>query len=433
MTANKLGPIPNGLIIPLKKLERQTMIIRKRSLATALVLAVAASGAIVAPSFAAVNPAKTVTIWMDSNAKDDEQTPIIAAWAKTQGITINIVYKKDIRNEFIKAVPEGKGPDLLFGAHDWTGQLVGSGTVAPIVIGSLGKQFTNNTKSAFMIGGKLYGLPIFTENIALIWNKRDGEDPTGKTMAQLIASKPGLGMPIQKANTNGDPYHMSVFASSFGLTLGGYSKAGWTSKLGYGGAGADAYAQWLVDNGQKLVAVDGWDKSACHLQSGGYLISGPWMYNHGQDTISGCASKPLTKDQIGIAKIPSAGGKTVHQFSGTKGYWQSVKVAGSKNSVTVGKVLRYIGVADFQTAFQKKGNTIPANLGSLAVLSDKALDAFRAAGTDAYPMPSWVYLDSVWAKVGQAEQALVWGTSTGNPGDFLRKAIASLQATVDAA
>ena len=106
--ANKLSPIPNGLIIPLKKLERQTMILRKRSLATALVLAVAASGAIVAPSFAAANAANTVTIWngAETSAKD-AQTPIIAAWAKTQGITINVVYKKDLRNEFIKAVPEG--------------------------------------------------------------------------------------------------------------------------------------------------------------------------------------------------------------------------------------------------------------------------------------------------------------------------------------
>jgi hypothetical protein len=27
----------------------------------------------------------------------------------------------------------------------------------------------------------------------------------------------------------------------------------------------------------------------------------------------------------------------------------------------------------------------------------------------------------------------VWGTSTGTPGDFLRKAVTSLQSTVDAA
>jgi arabinogalactan oligomer/maltooligosaccharide transport system substrate-binding protein len=410
------------------------MILRKRSLATALVLAVAASGAIVAPSFAAENPAKIVTIWNGAtSAKEDEQTPIIAAWAKTQGITINVVYKKDVRNEFIKAVPEGKGPDLLVGAHDWTGQLVGAGVVAPIVIGSLGNQFSKPMKSGFEVGGKLYGMPIYSENIALIWNKRDGKDPKGMTMAELIASTPGLAMPIQKANANGDPYHMSSIASSFGLTLFTRTKTGWTKDVGYGATGADAYAAWLVENGKKLVATDGWDKSACHIQNGGYAISGPWMYNHAQDTISGCAGKPLKKDEVGILNIPSAGGKVVHQMSGVYGYWQSVKVAGAKNSVNVGKVLRYIGGAEFQSAFQKKANNIPANAEARAQLTDKNLTAFGAAGLNAYPMPAWVFLDSVWAKIGQAEQALVWGTSTGTPGDFLRKAVTSLQATVDAA
>jgi arabinogalactan oligomer/maltooligosaccharide transport system substrate-binding protein len=409
------------------------MILRKRSLATALVLAVATSGVIVAPSFAATSTAsKTVTIWSGaSSAKDDEQTPIIAAWAKTQGITINVVYKKDVRNEFIKAVPEGKGPDLMVGAHDWTGQLVGAGVVAPLAIGSLGSEFSKEMKSGFTVNNKLYGMPIYSENIALIWNKRDGKDPSGMTMDQLIASKPGLAMPIQKSATNGDPYHMSAIASSFGLTLFTRDSGGWTKTLGYTGAAATAYANWLVANGQKLVPTDGWDKSACHIQNGGYAISGPWMYNHVQDTISGCAGKPLTKDQVGITNIPSTGGKTVHQMSGVYGYWQSVKVSGAKNSVNVGKVLRYIGGAEFQVAFQKKANNIPANASARAQVTDKNLTAFGQAGLSAYPMPSFVFLDTVWAKVGQAEQALVWGTSTGSSGDFLRKATASLQTTID--
>ncbi len=410
------------------------MILRKRSLAITLVAAIAATGMIVAPSNAATSAAKIVTIWSGAaSAKDDEQTPIIAAWAKTQGITVNVVYKKDTRAEFIKAVPEGKGPDLMVGAHDWTGTLVGSGTVAPIVTGSLASQFSKDMLSGFTIGGKLYGMPIYTENIALIWNKRDGKDPKGLTVADLIASKPGLAMPIQKAALNGDPYHMSAFASSFGLNLYTRDNSGWTKKLGYGLSGSDAYAAWLVANGPKIIGTDGWDKSACHIQSGGYAISGPWMYNHVQDTISGCASKPLTKDQVGIAVIPSVGGKTVHQFSGVYGYWQSVKVARQANAINVGRVLRYVGSPEFQLAYQAKANNIPANKVAASQVKDVNLAAFAAAGSTAYPMPAWVFQDTVWAKLGQAEKALYEGTYTGDAGDFLRKAVAALQTTIDAA
>ncbi|MCF8535206.1 MAG: extracellular solute-binding protein, partial [Candidatus Nanopelagicaceae bacterium] len=238
------------------------MILRKRSLATALVLAVAASGAIVAPSFAAVNPAKTVTIWVGvADATKDQQTPIIKEWAKSQGLTINVVYNKG-RADFIKAVPEGKGPDLMVGAHDWTGQLVSSGTVAPIVVGSLNTKFSKAMKSGFTINGKLYGMPIYTENIALVYNKSKAKDPKGMSWEQLLASSRGVTLPFTRGGTGNDPYHMSPIATSFGISMFTRNSSGWTTTVGYTGSGADKYAAWLATNGPKFVD-GGWDQMVC--------------------------------------------------------------------------------------------------------------------------------------------------------------------------
>ncbi|MFM8448262.1 MAG: hypothetical protein ACKN92_08920, partial [Candidatus Nanopelagicaceae bacterium] len=215
-------------------------------------------------------------------------------------------------------------------------------------------------------------------------------------------------------------------------TLFTRDKSGWTSTLGYGGAGADAYANFLAGDAKNIIRpADGWDQSACTLQKGAYIISGPWMYNHGQDTISGCSAKALKASEIGIANIPSAGGKTVHQFSGVYGYWQSSKVAGQPNAVSVGKVLRYVGSAEFQLALNKAGNNIPVNQQALKSMTDKNLAAFGLAGVNAYPMPSFVFMDTVWSKVGSAEAAILAGKYTGTPGDFLRKAIAAAQAAID--
>jgi maltose-binding protein MalE len=155
------------------------------------------------------------------------------------------------------------------------------------------------------------------------------------------------------------------------------------------------------------------------------------MYNHAQDTISGCSAKALKASELGIANIPSAGGKTVHQFSGVYGYWQSSKVAGQPNAVSVGKVLRYVGSAEFQLALNKAGNNIPVNQAALKAMTDKNLAAFGIAGVNAYPMPSYVFMDTVWSKVGSAEAAIIAGKYTGTPGDFLRKAIAAAQAAID--
>ena len=399
-------------------------------LATTAALAV--SGILV-PVANAASAARTVTILSGAkSAEQDKNTPIITAWAKTQGITVNVVYKDGptARDEFIKSVPTGKGPDLLVGAHDWTGPLVGSGTIVPVVLGSTGNQFSKATKSGFTFEGKLYGVPIYTENIALIWNKRDSVDPAGKSLVDLITSKDGLA--ITRDLTNGDPYHYSSIASSFGLDFYTRNSSGWTKTLGYGKSGSDAYADFLVKYGKKIIRpADGWDAKACAIQKGAYAISGPWMYNHVQDTISGCSAKPLKKSEVGIANIPSAGGKTVHQFSGVYGYWMSSKVSGQPNAVSVGKVLRYVGSAEFQLALNKAGNNIPVNAQALSAMSDKNLAAFGKAGVNAYPMPSYVFMDTVWSKVGSAEAALIAGKYTGTPGDFLRKAIAAAQAAID--
>lgn len=405
---------------------------RFRVLGVITVAALAVTGLVV-PSANAATASRTVTIMSSAkSAENDKLSPIIVAWAKTQGIDVKVVNKDFVaaRDEFIKSVPTGKGADLLIGPHDWTGPLVGAGVIVPVTLGSLGNQFSAATKSGFTFGGKLYGVPIYTENIALLWNKRDSVDPAGKSLVDLITSKDGLA--ITRDLTNGDPYHYSSIASSFGLPFYVRDKSGWTQKLGYGGDGSSAYANFLVTYGKKIIRpTDGWDAKACAIQKGAYAISGPWMYNHVQDTISGCSAKPLKKSEVGITNIPSAGGKTVHQFSGAYGYWQSVKVASQPNSIAVGKVLRFIAGSEFQSAMYAAQGSIPANAAALSQVSDAGLKAFGQAGTNAYPMPSFVFQDAMWLKVGAAESAIIEGKYTGDAGDFLRKAIAAAQSVID--
>ena len=47
----------------------------------------------------------------------------------------------DIRDQLAVAGPAGKGPDILIGPHDWLGQLVVSGLVAPVDLGKKRKDF----------------------------------------------------------------------------------------------------------------------------------------------------------------------------------------------------------------------------------------------------------------------------------------------------
>ncbi len=107
---------------------------------------------------------------------DDTRTPVIRQfadeYAAANGLTVAVqeLAFGDIRDRLIVAGPAGEGPDIIIGAHDWLGQLVTSGVVAPIDLSAVEDQFSEAAVQAFNYEGQIYGLPYAVENIALIRN-----------------------------------------------------------------------------------------------------------------------------------------------------------------------------------------------------------------------------------------------------------------------
>lgn len=81
-----------------------------------------------------------LTIWVDADRKPAFE---IAAkeYEKATGHKVELVVKENdqIRSEFAAQVPTGKGPDITFGAHDWLGEFVTNGIVAPVELGDKAK------------------------------------------------------------------------------------------------------------------------------------------------------------------------------------------------------------------------------------------------------------------------------------------------------
>ena len=114
---------------------------------------------------------ETLTVWVDdkSGASLEE---VAAQFEADTGIAVELVIKDfgSIRDEAITAIPTGEGPDLLVGAHDWTGQLVAAGAIAPVQLGAVVNDFRENALAAFSYDNALYGLPFGVENIGLVCN-----------------------------------------------------------------------------------------------------------------------------------------------------------------------------------------------------------------------------------------------------------------------
>ncbi|MFM5903716.1 MAG: extracellular solute-binding protein, partial [Microbacteriaceae bacterium] len=279
-------------------------------------LAGATAAALLGVSVPATAAVPTITIWLDQGTKDAIGGALLAYDAKDKTLNINVVVKDfgTLRKSAIQAIPRGTGPDILAGAHDWTGALLSAGVIAPVSLGALNGKFSAAAKSGFSVYGKLYGVPGWTENTALVWNKtklKKAPATTAEFKAAIAAGK--VGMHIDIAGGGNDPYHMSAFATSFGLDQYERSNGSWTSTLGYtddySNGGLTKYVNWLNGAGKDIVYKD-WNTNAFNFQDPAsavaIMVSGPW----GAGTVVNDTHKvgdktpaKLTAAQVGVAAI----------------------------------------------------------------------------------------------------------------------------------
>jgi arabinogalactan oligomer/maltooligosaccharide transport system substrate-binding protein len=327
------------------------------------------------------------------------------------------------------AVPAGTGPDLLIGAaHDWTGSLAAAGVLRPITVSAAtSSSIAKNAMQAFLFGGKQYGVPFYTENIALVRNlKKAPKAPT--TGAQIKNGELQIGY----SATGGDPYHFYPVQSSFGAPVFESTSKGWTSTLGMDGAAGTKFAQYLATKGEKFFAKagKGWDDMVCDIKTGKvkYWITGPWAIGAIEGGNSKCTAKSVINKDFAVSAIPSFGGKTAQQFMGAKGGF--ITNSPSTDVVNATQLLNFLAGKDAGVNYFNVDSFSPANKAALAVASnDPVIKAFAAAGAKAVPMPSIVGMDGVFDKWGKTEAKLLTGKST-NPAADWKAMTAAITATI---
>lgn len=379
---------------------------------------------------AAPQLAGSLTVWADANRQ-----PVLKKMADQfkadTGVTVTIVPKDNaaLRDQFISAAPTGKGPDIIFGAHDWTGKLVSSGVIAPVELGSTAANFQDVTVRAFTYDGKVYGVPYAVENIALVRNTALAPDaPTSwddlvKTGNEAVAAKKAkYPILIQQDAANSDPYHLYPIQASFGAPVFNTAADGSVdaSTVAMGGENGAKFAAALSQMGKDgllnlNISADIAKEQFSKGQSP-YMITGPW--NIGAIKKAGVA--------YAISEIPSVGGQPATPFVGVQGAFVSAK---SANAVAANKLLvEYLGSETVQTALyaDPSGQRPPANKAAFeAAKSDTDVAAFGAVGAAGAPMPNVPAMDNVWADWGKAQATIVKGTA--DPAKTWQTAVDSIQ------
>jgi len=355
----------------------------------------------------------TLTIWADE-LRAEPLTEVGAQFEAETGVTVEIVQRnfEDIRPEFIAQAPTGEGPDIIVGAHDWTGELVTAGVVAPVDLGAKAEEFVDVAVNAFNYEGSNYGVAYGIENIALVRN--DGmTDVAPTTWDEMVAAGEAAGgqypVLLQQEGDGGDPYHMYPFQTSFGAPVFATDDTGaYIPELALGGEAGTAFAEWLAlqgatGTGVLDTAVTGdVAKEAFANGESAYMVTGPW--NIPAFTDAGLS--------VSVLPIPSAGGETAAPFVGVQGFFVNAQ---SENQLLANTfLLDYVATDEVQTALYASGGRIPALISaSEAVAADDPIVAgFAAAGEVGVPMPTLPQMGSVWEFWGTTQADIIAGDAS---------------------
>ena len=400
-----------------------------RTLGLGTVAATLGLGSLLAatPANAADN---TITMWVDQKRIANYRE--VFPGNTYAGYTINLVPKDfgKLRDD-LATVSADSAPDVITGAHDWTGALAANGLIVKLNVPSATiKSLFPYALQGFRYGTGIYGIPTQIENVAMITNKnliktapKTFDELSTQALALKKAGKVDVPFAVPQG-ANGDAYHMYPLFSGLGGYVFGLNPSGSVNPKNVGiynktfAANAGKINDWNKTGLINSKVDYGIAKTAFTTGKSPFWITGPWE----RDAIAALPFKysvtSVPPIVAGIAAVPFLGaqGGMVTKYAAEHG------VQTGANAL----VTQLMASASYQTKLAAADGRTPANIAAAKAVTDPILKAFSAASAGGVPMPNVPQMASVWAALGGA-----WVNSTKGAGATpAQKAFAQAQATV---
>lgn len=340
-------------------------------------------------------------------------------WLKSQahayetqtGVRIDVVEVPfdDIRQKLTLGATEGDAADLVVTIpHDWVGELAASGVLEPLgrfVDASYLDDLESVAVEALSFGGQLFGIPMFMEGIALLYN-RDLVPSAPETWDEFLA--------VAQMHTTGStfgflyqldiPYYGYGFWNAYdGYIFGADPDGGLSaSDIGLGGEAGYAAAQFIKDLKYTYGLVpEGIDypvaNSAFIDGAAAMILNGPWAVGDYRE--AGL--------DFGIAPMPAPPGAS-GPWGPMVGVQGIVMNAYSTNQEAAVAFAEFLVQPDRQVSFNQAGGRIPvASLATEALADDVIVRGFSASIALGDPMPNIPEMGQVWGAWGNALQLVL--------------------------
>ncbi len=358
----------------------------------------------------------TMVIWADPN-RTDVLIPYAEQFSEAHGITVKVesIPNEDLQDNFVTAHQAGSPPDLLVGAHDWTGNLVRNGAIDPVQLPQdKADGFEPVALDAVTFDGQLYGVPYAMENLVLFRNTDLAPDAP-ESIEDLVDHGKELKadgeveeiMSLQ-VGSEGDAYHIYPLYTSAGGYLFGTDDEGNLDPddMGVGTESSIEAFEKIAELGEKHEgalkrSID--SQNASPLFNEGktaYLVSGPWAIADMKE-----AGVPYE-----ISPVPGfADGEEARPFIGVQAFFVS---SGGANKVFAQEfVTNYVTETKLAVALYEADPRPPALTAALEAVSadDPDLAKIVEAGANGDPLPALPEMAAIWGPFGQAEAAVIAG------------------------
>lgn len=378
--------------------------------------------------------AATLTVWTHFNDKAEVAwlNGQVKTYTRISGNTVKLVNVPldKIVDQFLKVAKQGKGPDVIVTLpQDRIGQLAKAGVIEPMdAYVTRRGEVDQTTVRALTVSGKLYGLPMFAESVALVYNKK------------LVPTAPATWADFMKAarkNTDAsagrygfltdlsNAYMNYGFFSAYGAYVFGDSGGTLDPRdIGLNSSGASKALALMNDLRfkDKLVpaGTTGDKVKAAFLKgNAAMIVTGPW--DMGDIKKAGI--------NYGIATFPTPPGAT-GKWSPFVGVQGVVLNAYGTQKPAAAAFAEGLVTSVAQLSFNQAGGRIPVNLGvRVRLASNSVVSGFGRVISGGTPMPNIPEMGQVWGPWSTAVDTSVQKADQ-NYAALLDTAVKTMQKTI---
>jgi arabinogalactan oligomer/maltooligosaccharide transport system substrate-binding protein len=381
----------------------------------------------------------TLTIWADEvRAKPIQQ--LCTKFADANGVKCKVQQMDfgKIRESVVKQNQTGDVPDLFIGAHDWLGELVTNGVVAPIDITANEANFSEVARKAVTYDGTVYGVPYAVENLALFTNldlvkdcPATLDDAAAEGLKLKDAGKVTLPIALQ-IGEQGDAYHWYPLYSASGGYIFGVDASGQyvPTDLGVGKEGGVQAGKALSNLAKAKVlkaSVNG-DIAAEAFNKGKspYWITGPWNLTPAKKAVKNMKVCPVPTYAADSKYNEGGTPSTSTPMIGVQSFFQTTKA--KEPAIASTFLSDYVETTEFMDAIYAADPRPPAwNESATEAAQDPDVAAFLDYGKQGIPQPAIPAMGAVWGDMGLAEFKIASGQE---PVKTMQDAGASIEAQI---